>query len=198
MKTYKIGISPNSTKIISGAYTVLIYDINDKEFKKEIDNHGKYIYSNCFINDNILALGNNTGSISLVDLNEYKFTNKIEEHCMPVRCLAYNKSKNVLYSASDDLHMNIIDINSQKVLFTMVGHKNLITNLIILENKGVLVSSSSDGNIKLWDISNNQGKLMFDYYNEDNKPIWDMTFDYNQDILFAIGENFFEAFKLYI
>ena len=48
------------------------------------------------------------------------------------------------------------------------------------------------------DISNNQGKLMFDYYNEDNKPIWDMTFDYNQDILFAIGENFFEAFKLYI
>ena len=45
-------------------------------------------------------------------LKQEKKKKKIEEHYLLVRNLEFNKNKNILYSASDDLHINQIDMNT--------------------------------------------------------------------------------------
>ena len=128
-------------------------------------------------------------------METYNKENKIEEHCLLVRNLCFNNNKNILYSASDDLHINQIDINTLKLFSPMVGHKEPISDMIYNEKKGILVTSSFDGTVKIWDTKGNNNCINTLQPNNKN-PIWDITVSQEGDFIAFTSSEGIGAFVL--
>ena len=182
LKTWKFSLNSEKGIMATGGNNIFIYDYINNKILKEIENKNKYVYSFCFLSNNKLAIGNSNGSIYIYDTETFNKENKIEEHCLIVRNLAFNNNKNILYSASDDLHINQIDTNTLKLFSPMVGHKEPISDMIYNEKKNILITSSFDGTIKIWDIKANNNCI--NTLEPSNKsPIWDITVSQEGDFI---------------
>ena len=184
LKTWKFSLNSEKGTMATGGNNIFIYDYINNKILKEIENKNKFVYSFCFLSNNKLATGNSNGSIYLYDTETFNKENKIEEHCLLVRNLAFNNNKNILYSASDDLHINQIDANTLKLFSPMVGHKEPISDMIYNEKKNILITSSFDGTIKVWDIKANNNNNCINTLEPSNKsPIWDITVSQEADFI---------------
>lgn len=155
----------------------MFYDTDEGTKLYELQNDYKYFYSLCQIEPQLIAAGNANGSINIYSYDTKKRVHKIEEHCLPVRSMAYDKLNNKLISASDDLHINIMDSTTFKVIVPMVGHKDFISSFAISNDQGIYASASYDGAIKIWDIKQlkcvNTINLNSDM---DRNILWDIDF----------------------
>ena len=195
LKTWKFELDNTKGFMATGGNNIFIYDYVNNKILKEIENKNKYVYSFCFLSNNKLATGNSNGSIYLYNMETYNKENKIEEHCLLVRNLCFNNNKNILYSASDDLHINQIDINTLKLFSPMVGHKEPISDMIYNEKKGILVTSSFDGTVKIWDTKGNNNCINTLEPNTKN-PIWDIAVSQEGDFIAFTSSEGIGAFVL--
>lgn len=182
LKTWKFNLSLDNKKLVTGDNNITIYDLENKKVIKEIESKSKFIYSFCFLNQNILSVGNSNGAVQIFDIESENQLHKFEEHCLTVRNLAYNKNRNILYSASDDLHINLIDINTNKLYSPIIGHKEPISDMVYNEDKKLLITSSFDGVIKIWDTNNNNNCIETLELN-DKSTIWDIAVSNNADFI---------------
>jgi len=195
LKTWKFELDTTKGVLATGGNNIFIYDYVNNKILKEIENKNKFVYSFCFLSNNKLATGNSNGSIYLYNMETYNKENKIEEHCLLVRNLSFNNNKNILYSASDDLHINQIDMNTLKLFSPMVGHKEPISDMIYNEKKGILVTSSFDGTVKIWDTKGNNNCI--NTLQPDTKnPIWDITVSQEGDFIAFTSSEGIGAFVL--
>ncbi len=195
LKTWKFSINTEKGLMATGGNNIFIYDYINNKILKEIENKNKFVYSYCFLSNNKLAAGNSNGSIYIYDIDTFNKENKIEEHCLLVRNLAFNNNKNILYSASDDLHINQIDTNTLKLDSPMVGHKEPISDMIYNEKKKILITSSFDGTIKIWDVNGKNNCV--DTLEPNNKnPIWDITVSEEGDFIAYTASEGIGAFTL--
>jgi WD40 repeat protein len=195
LKTWKFELDNTKGFMATGGNNIFIYDYVNNKILKEIENKNKFVYSFCFLSNNKLATGNSNGSIYLYNMETYNKENKIEEHCLLVRNLCFNNNKNILYSASDDLHINQIDINTLKLFSPMVGHKEPISDMVYNEKKGILVTSSFDGTVKIWDTKGNNNCINTLEPNTKN-PIWDIAVSQEGDFIAFTSSEGIGAFVL--
>ena len=195
LKTWKFELNYEKGIMATGGNNIFIYDFVNNKVLKEIENKNRFVYSFCFLPNNKLATGNSNGAIYIIDTETYNKENKIEEHCLLVRNLAFNKNKNILYSASDDLHINQIDTKTLKLFSPMVGHKEPISDMIYNEKKDLLFTSSFDGTIKVWDVKG--GNNCINTLEPTNKsPIWDITVSHEGDFIAYTASEGIGAFIL--
>ena len=197
-KTWKFRLDKNKSNPIlcTGENSIFLYDYNKNEITKEIEQKNKFIYSYSFLPNNKLATGNSNGAIYIYDIDKGdKDKKKIEEHCLLVRNLEFNKDKNILYSASDDLHMNQIDMNTLKLYSPIVGHKEPISDMVYNEQKQILITSSFDGTIKIWDPKANNICIETLELNSKN-PIWDIAVSESADFIGFTASDGIGAFSL--
>ena len=195
LKTWKFLLNSEKGILATGGNNIFIYDYVNNNLLKEIENKNKYVYSFCFLSNNKLATGNSNGSVYIYDIETFKKENKIEEHCLLVRNLAFNNIKNILYSASDDLHINQIDMNTLKLFSPMVGHKEPISNMIYNEKKEILITSSFDGTIKIWDVKG-KNTCVETLIPSNKSPIWDATASKEGDFIAYTASEGIGAFIL--
>lgn len=195
LKTWKFELDTTKGILATGGNNIFLYDYVNNKVLKEIENKNKFVYSFCFLSNNKLATGNSNGSIYLYNMENYNKENKIEEHCLLVRNLCFNNNKNILYSASDDLHVNQIDMNTLKLFSPMVGHKEPISDMVYNEKKGILVTSSFDGTVKIWDTKGNNNCIDTLQPNAKN-PIWDITVSQEGDFIAFTSNEGIGAFVL--
>ena len=180
LKTFKFDIDSSGNNLITGFSNLILYDVLNSKILKEIENRSKFIYSFCYLPNNKCAIGNSYGSVFFFDTQKQEQINKIEEHCLLVRNLCFNENKNILYSASDDLHINQIDINKFRCYSPIIGHKEPISSMIYNKKKNLLFTSSFDGTIKIWDDNG----ICVDTLEKENKiPIWDIALSKEADFL---------------
>lgn len=195
LKTWKFELDTTKGILATGGNNIFIYDYVNNKVLKEIENKNKFVYSFCFLSNNKLATGNSNGSIYLFNMETYNKENKIEEHCLLVRNLCFNNNKNILYSASDDLHINQIDINTLKLFSPMVGHKEPISDMVYNEKKGILVTSSFDGTVKIWDTKGNNN-CIHTVQPDTKNPIWDIAVSQEGDFIAFTSSEGIGAFVL--
>ena len=181
--------------LCTGENSIFLYDYDKNEIIKEIEQKNKFIYSYCFLPNDTLATGNSNGVIYIYNTKTGEKEKRIEEHCLLVRNLEFNKNKNILYSASDDLHINQIDMNTLKLFAPIVGHKEPISDIIYNEQKDILITSSFDGSIKIWDIKNNSMCIETLELNNKN-PIWDISVSESGDFIAFTASEGIGAFSL--
>ena len=180
LKTFKFDIDSNGNNLITGCSNLILYDVINNKIIKEIENRSKFIYSFCFLPNNKCAIGNSYGCVYFFDTQKQEQINKIEEHCLLVRNLCFNENKNILYSASDDLHINQIDINKFRCYSPIIGHKEPVSSMIYNKNKNLLFTSSFDGTIKIWDDNG----VCLDTLEKDSRvPLWDIGLSKDADFL---------------
>ena len=197
-KTWKFEFDKldKSTPILcTGENSIFFFDYDKNEIIKEIEQKNKFIYSYSFLPNNKLATGNSNGAIYIYDTKTGEKEKKIEEHCLLVRNLEFNKNKNILYSASDDLHINQIDMNTLKLFSPIVGHKEPISDMIYNEQKDILITSSFDGTIKIWDVKGNYNCIETLELNTKN-PIWDIGVSETGDFIAFTASDGIGAFSL--
>ena len=197
-KTWKFEFDKldKSTPILcTGENSIFLFDYDKIEIIKEIEQKNKFIYSYSFLPNNKLATGNSNGAIYIYDTKTGEKEKKIEEHCLLVRNLEFNKNKNILYSASDDLHINQIDMNTLKLFSPIVGHKEPISDMIYNEQKDILITSSFDGTIKIWDVKGNYNCIETLELNTKN-PIWDIGVSETGDFIAFTASDGIGAFSL--
>ncbi len=197
-KTWKFEFDKldKSTPILcTGENSIFFFDYDKNEIIKEIEQKNKFIYSYSFLPNNKLATGNSNGAIYIYDTKTGEKEKKIEEHCLLVRNLEFNKNKNILYSASDDLHINQIDMNTLKLFSPIVGHKEPISDMIYNEQKDILITSSFDGTIKIWDVKGNYNCIETLELNTKN-PIWDIGVSEIGDFIAFTASDGIGAFSL--
>lgn len=197
-KTWKFEFDKldKSTPILcTGENSIFLFDYDKNEVIKEIEQKNKFIYSYSFLPNNKLATGNSNGAIYIYDTKTGEKEKKIEEHCLLVRNLEFNKNKNILYSASDDLHINQIDMNTLKLFSPIVGHKEPISDMIYNEQKDILITSSFDGTIKIWDVKGNYNCIETLELNSKN-PIWDIGVSEIGDFIAFTASDGIGAFSL--
>ena len=195
LRTWKFSLNSEKGIMATGGNNIFIYDYVNNKILKEIENKNKFVYSFCFLSNNKLATGNSNGSIYIYDTETFNKENKIEEHCLLVRNLAFNNKKNILYSASDDLHINQIDTNTLKLFSPMVGHKQPISDMIYNENKEILITSSFDGTIKIWDVKS-KNNCINTLEPNNKRPIWDITVSQEGDFIAFTSSEGIGAFVL--
>ena len=71
---------------------------------------------------------------------------------MTVRDLKFTTDDCLLFSVSDDMHINIYDAVKAQRIQTLTGHLDWITSIAIGVNN-VFATTSADHTIKLWDIA---------------------------------------------
>ena len=196
-KTWKFLLDKDQTNPIlcTGDNSIFLIDYTKNEIVKEIEQKNKFIYSYSFLPNNKLATGNSNGAIYIYDTKTGEKEKKIEEHCLLVRNLEFNQNKNILYSASDDLHINQIDMNTLKLFSPIVGHKEPISDMIYNETKGILITSSFDGCIKIWDAKGNNSCIDTLVLNNKN-PIWDIGVSEQGDFIAFTASEGIGAFSL--
>ena len=196
-KTWKFILDKDQSNPIlcSGDNSIFLIDYNKNEVVKEIEQKNKFIYSYSFLPNNKLATGNSSGAIYIYDTKTGEKEKKVEEHCLLVRNLEFNKNKNILYSASDDLHINQIDMNTLKLFSPIVGHKEPISDIIYNEAKNILITSSFDGCIKIWDAKGNNSCIDTLVLNSKN-PIWDIGVSEQGDFIAFTASEGIGAFSL--
>ena len=197
-KTWKFEFDKldKSTPILcTGENSIFLFDYDKNEIIKEIEQKNKFIYSYSFLPNHKLATGNSNGAIYIYDTKTGEKEKKIEEHCLLVRNLEFNKNKNILYSASDDLHINQIDMNTLKLFSPIVGHKEPISDMIYNEQKDILITSSFDGTIKIWDVKGNYNCIETLELNTKN-PIWDIGVSEIGDFIAFTASDGIGAFSL--
>ena len=197
-KTWKFEfdkLNKSNPILCTGENSIYIYDYDKNEIIKEIEQKNKFIYSYSFLPNNKLATGNSNGAIYIYDTKTGEKEKKIEEHCLLVRNLEFNKNKNILYSASDDLHINQIDMNTLKLFSPIVGHNEPISDMIYNEQKDILITSSFDGTIKIWDVKGNYNCIQTLELNTKN-PIWDIGVSESGDFIAFTASEGIGAFSL--
>ena len=195
LKTWKFSLNSEKGIMATGGNNIFLYDYINNKILKEIENKNKFVYSFCFLSNNKLDTGNSNGSIYIYDTETFNKENKIEEHCLLVRNLAFNNKKNILYSASDDLHINQIDTNTLKLFSPMVGHKQPRSDMIYNENKEILITSSFDGTIKIWDVKG-KNTCVNTLQPSNKSPIWDVTISQEGDFIAYTASEGIGAFIL--
>ena len=195
LKNWKFALSKDNKYLVTGCYNVILYNTNSPTKEKEISNGSKFIYSFCFLPNNKLAVGNSNGSVHIINLETSKIEKRIDEHCMIVRCLSYFSEKNILLTASDDLHINLIDLNNYKLIVPIVGHHDSISQMIVNDNKKLLYTSSFDGSVKVFDLKNSNKCLANLSEGKDN-IIWDLGVSKNGNFICSIGENHLSAYSI--
>ena len=197
-KTWKFEfdkLDKSTPMLCTGENSIYLLDYDKNEIIKEIEQKNKFIYSYSFLPNNKLATGNSNGAIYIYDTKTGEKEKKIEEHCLLVRNLEFNKNKNILYSASDDLHINQIDMNTLKLFSPIVGHKEPISDMIYNEQKDILITSSFDGTIRIWDVKGNYNCIETLELNSKN-PIWDIGVSEIGDFIAFTASDGIGAFSL--
>lgn len=73
---------------------------------------------------------------------------------MPVRTLVYSPTEpRLLFTASDDAHVNMYDAEGKTLVGAMSGHASWVLSVDASPDGSALATGSSDRTVRLWDLS---------------------------------------------
>jgi WD40 repeat protein len=105
----------------------------------------------------ILAIANETHTISLWNLQSGLPQQKLQKHEAVINALAFSPDGQLLASGGDDRTVIIWDTSSGKSKRTLKGHDQTVTSVAFSPDGRLLASGSGNASVVLWDVKT--GKL---------------------------------------
>ena len=106
----------------------------------------------CFAPDGkTLGIGDEDGTISLLDIATGKSTRTFRGHERGVLDLTFSPNGEVLISASEDDTISIWEVRTFRRRFSLTGHEDDVRGVDVSPNGKILASSSEDGTVWLWE-----------------------------------------------
>ncbi len=155
---FKISVNSNDSIIaaLNEDGIVYLWNINGKyigTINQPDFNTSTLIFSP--INDNILILGDEQGSISIFDIKSNIFIKKLESGIHSITNIAINNSGTIIAIGSNDNLIRTFEIQNKISESFYYGHKNNISSLNFISDSS-FVSTSYDNRICTWNVNNNK------------------------------------------
>lgn len=100
-------------------------------------------------------VGDYSGAITVCKLEQsgVKFINTLKGHSGSIQCLAWDGTRNWLYSASYDASVFVWDIGGRRgTVYELHGHRSKVTSLVYSPAHSRLVSAGEDRRLVCWDM----------------------------------------------
>lgn len=121
-----------------------------------------------------LACGSMDGTICVFDVDRAKLLHQLEGHNMPVRSLVFSPvDPRVLFSGSDDGHVNMHDAEGKTLVGSMSGHTSWVLSVDASPDGGAIATGSSDRTVRLWDL---KMRAAIQTMSNHNDQVWSVAF----------------------
>ncbi|CAD8167968.1 unnamed protein product [Paramecium octaurelia] len=147
--------SPVENILVSGSKdkTIILWDIQKRTQKMQINGHTDAVQTVCFSPDGTtIASGGNDNSIRLWDIKTGFEQFRLNGHVDLVSSLCFSPDGKILASGSWDNTIRLWDIRTQQEKYQLKGHVNLVHSVRFSNNGTKLASCSKDNSIRLWHI----------------------------------------------
>jgi WD40 repeat protein len=119
------------------------------------------VRSVCFSpNGNRLALGMESGEVSIWDFVTGRRLRRFQEHTNQIDALSFSHHGTWLASAGQDNRVVLYEVRKGVVPRQLEGHTDWVFGLAFAPDDKTLVSTSWDGSIRFWSLANYQVALM--------------------------------------
>ena len=76
-----------------------------------------------------------------------------------VKSVAFNNTRTILASGSDDKTIKLWNVESQTEIATLTRHSDYVTSIAFNNTGTILASGSQDNTIKLWNVESQTVKI---------------------------------------
>jgi WD repeat-containing protein 61 len=177
LEAWTVSISPSDDVVASGTHrgTVNLWSVregHEKVASLETRNN-KFILNSVFSRDLKLATAGIDGFVNVFDINSQDIIQKIEAHALPVRSVAFSPDGHILYTASDDRHVNVYDTVSG-TLINSFSQSGMALSVDTSPDRRHFVVGCADHNVTLWDLG--MQRLVQSYDNHTDQ-VWSVAYD---------------------
>jgi WD repeat-containing protein 61 len=153
-EAYSICFSPADDVLVSGNNKggINIWTMQgDHEKVATLATENKQILSTAFSIDGKLASAGIDGVVNIFDMNTQQIVHKLDAHALSVRSIAYAPEGDLIYTASDDRHVNVYDINSGK-LINSFSHAGMAFSVDASPDARHFIVGCADSSVSVWDL----------------------------------------------
>lgn len=126
------------------------------------------------------------------EIKKFNFASNVIEtinikHSGAITALAFEKSKNILISAGDDLKIKLFDLNKNSFKSELIGNSNSKVVSISVSDDGLFcLTGHSDNFVKVWNLTEEK---QIKNINEHNLPVMALTFDHLNSFFVSAGND---------
>lgn len=150
---------------------IFIWDLDEKEKKKEVNAHKSAIWAMIRLSNNMIVSGSSDKTIKVWNIDDFEKPIVLKGHNGTIFCLG-ELEKYKIISGSEDRTIKIWDILDKKCCIQSIKDDSKINCLHILPDPGFIVTGGDDNLIKIWNIYSN---LVTNVLEGHECTIWSIT-----------------------
>ncbi len=175
-EAHSISFSPADDVLVSGnnrggVNVWTMQEGHEKVATLETDN--KQILSTAFSIDAKLACAGIDGVVNIFDMNTQQILHKLEAHALPIRSVAFSPEDDLLYTASDDRHVNVYDVRSG-ALVSSFSHSGMAYSVDASPDFRHFAVGCADYTVTVWDLGMQRRVQKFDLHAD---QVWGVSYD---------------------
>lgn len=175
-EAHSISFSPADDVLVSGnnrggVNVWTMQEGHEKVATLETDN--KQILSTAFSIDAKLACAGIDGVVNIFDMNTQQILHKLEAHALPIRSVAFSPEDDLLYTASDDRHVNVYDVRSG-ALVSSFSHSGMAYSVDASPDFRHFAVGCADYTVSVWDLGMQRRVQKFDLHAD---QVWGVSYD---------------------
>ena len=175
-EAHSISFSPADDVLVSGnnrggVNVWTMQEGHEKVATLETDN--KQILSTAFSIDAKLACAGIDGVVNIFDMNTQQILHKLEAHALPIRSVAFSPEDDLLYTASDDRHVNVYDVRSGAMVSSF-SHSGMAYSVDASPDFRHFAVGCADYTVSVWDLGMQRRVQKFDLHAD---QVWGVSYD---------------------
>ena len=111
VKAWKVDFNPTGKELVTGTNSLCVINTEDGALLKKFAISSRFIMSIKYSpSGTLLGSGNVDGGLEFYSTSDFSLKAKMEDHGLSIRDISFSPDETIVFSVSDDMHINITDM----------------------------------------------------------------------------------------